>query len=56
MPHCVRYMPVVDDGHLVGLISLRGLWRHVPDGSAHPAHDPACDRSPILDRRNEARR
>jgi CBS domain-containing protein len=27
--HGVRYLPVIDDGHLVGVVSLRDLWQQV---------------------------
>jgi CBS domain-containing protein len=28
--HGVRYLPVVDDGRLVGVVSLRDLWQQLP--------------------------
>jgi CBS domain-containing protein len=28
--HGVRYLPVVDDGRLVGVVSLRDMWQQLP--------------------------
>jgi CBS domain-containing protein len=28
--HGVQYLPVIDDGHLVGVVSLRDVWQQLP--------------------------